>query len=67
MAKKKNNEDRNTFLLVLAGAIFASMLLKKTLMKKEKGHEQSVLDAAEINGKTLGVNENGDLVIYDKR
>lgn len=69
MQKKKNkmNHEAATDIIILASVFLLVHLMfpKKKQRKADLG--SAVLDASEINGKPLGVNENGELIIYDKK
>jgi hypothetical protein len=69
---KKKQSDNIDFLLGLFSIAMVALIHivvkedKKTKKHPKPSPELLVLDAAEINGKTIGVNKNGQLSIHDE-
>ena len=71
MAKKKKAKYSDGIELFLLASLTFTGLLGVALFTRKKQKvadlENAVLDAAKINDKRVGVDENGHLTIYDKK
>jgi len=68
--KKKAKYSDGLELFMLASLAFVGLLGVALYTKKKQkiaNLENAVLDAAGITGKRVGVDENGELIIYDKK